>query len=171
MEDNRITCEVCGEEYSGMAKCPVCGYPKRNVIGSLSKEQLEEFDKRAKQRKEQLMKNIKVYIRGYHWEEENGQLIEKFHEDILIGENLQNMNIGQTSYSEVVFAKQAAGEDVELTVVVENEETKVHEVIVTAPDTEKMWNVGFSLKKGLKGTIKVGAGNNLAESKEFSLKG
>lgn len=166
-----MACEVCGYDFTGTGNCPACGFQSIPVVGGMTEEMKKKFAEAANAYKENLLKDVKVYIRGYHWEEENGQLIEKFHEDILIAEDIQKMSFGQTSYSEVVFAKQAAGEDVELTVVVENGGTKVHSVTVKAPDTEKMWNVGFTLKTGLKGAIKVGAGNNLVESNEFSLKG
>lgn len=169
----KYVCDVCGKAFSDLDKCPVCKFPIKSIVGSgMNEEQKAIYRKRVGLAKEKIMKDIKVYIRGYHWEEENGQMVEKFHEDILIAENVHTLDFDQNSWSEVEFAKQTAGETVELTVVVENGGSKTNSLAVKAPDTGKeMWKVGFALKPGLNGVVKVGAGNNIAESKEFSLKG
>lgn len=166
-----MICKVCGAEFSGVNTCPECQFPLITSIGKVSKEEEAVLEETVRKYKEKILKDIKVYVRGYHWEEENGQLVEKFHEDILIAENIGTLKAGQVSWSDVVFAKQAAGEKVDLTLVIEQPEKKEVSVHVIAPDTEKMWQVGLVIKPGLKASVRVGGKQMYADSTEFSLKG
>lgn len=165
-----MKCMLCGEEIEGR-RCPRCEFEVPDVMGSMNETIRFNLEKLAKMQRDLLLKDVKVYIRAYHWEEENDTLVEKFHEDILIAEDIQQMEIGQDCWSDIQFAKQTAGEPLQMTISVDDGKKTEYTVTVMAPDTQDMWNVGFVLKEGLRGVIKVGSSGRYAESDLISLKG
>lgn len=164
-------CRLCGKEFEGSNRCPVCELRVFKSVGTVSEEQEKKNEEMILAKRKEIYKDTMVYIRGYHFEEENGELVEKFHQDVAIAKDLHQMNVNDTSWSNLDFAKHPVGESVDMTVVVDGVVKKELTVSVVAPETEGAWKIGLVIKPGLEGCIRVGNDKSYADSQAFSLKG
>ena len=100
-------------------------------------------------------------------------MVQSSTKDIKIGQNLGSLDLGQVAWGNEEYARQTAGEQLELTVVVKDGTGKEikQQTRVIAPETSGLWKVGCVLKTGLRVAIRVGNTSSYSDSGEISLRG
>ena len=165
-------CSVCGEEFNGTGKCPVCGFQIISIIGEATKEQKMMMEQKAIQKRKEIFSKYRIFVHGYNWEDKDGTLAERSQEDFLVGDALDMMEIGSVSWGDTFFAKTGDGEPFEIGIVIEENSMKRNlRSMIKVPETEGLWKVGLVLKPGLKAVLRVGDENQYADTEVFSLKG
>lgn len=168
-----MKCLVCGMELNQEVTCPVCGEKVISVVGNMPEDLKQKFVSVAREKRRNALKDISVFLWCYYWKDENGTLVERAREDVRIGVDLGEKEIEQVSWMETEYARQAAGEALTLTVVIQDAfgNKREHMVKVVAPKTETRWKIGCVLKPGFKVAIRVGNEAAYADSEEINLKG
>lgn len=168
-----MKCLVCGTELNQATACPVCGEKVVSVVGNMPEELKQKFVNTAREKRRSALGNISVFLRCYYWKDENGTLVERAREDVMIGQNFGEMEPEQVRWMETEYARQAVGEALTITAIIVDEagNKREHMVKVIAPKTDTRWKVGCVLKPGFNVAIRVGNETTYADSKEINLKG
>lgn len=170
-----MRCLVCGTELNGATICPVpsCREQVESIIGVIDDELQAELIEEAKEFRQEKLQDVKLYLKIYFWKDVDGDLVEKSSENIQIGQDIGALEIDQVKWTNTEFAKQIAGESLDLAVVVERESNSVQEqkVSVMAPNTEGLWKIGCVLKPGFKAAVRVGDERVYCDSNEIDLRG
>lgn len=168
-----MICEVCGIDYDG-GKCPVCGFmPISGTIGGeLSPEKKAMSDAAVANKREEALKDIRVYAIGYIMQERDGKLVLDSSEEILLADNIHKNLLNQIYWSPIEYGKETPGEEMQVDVIVKTPDgNKEHSLSANGPDTSGFWKLGFVLKPGFNFALAVGDENNHAETNAVELKG
>ena len=168
-----MRCLVCGVELNQVTTCPVCGEKVVGVVGNMTPELQQKFANAGYQKRINALSGVTAYLRSYYWQDVNGELAERGRQDIPIGQNLGALGIEQVLWGNTEFARQAAGEELELTVVLKDTygRTSEQKTKVVAPSTDGLWRIGCVLKPGFRMAIRVGNERVYSDSGEIDLRG
>ena len=168
-----MKCLVCGNELNQMTVCQVCGEKVVAVVGDMTDELQKKFTAMASNKRRIMLSSVSAELRSYYWKDVDGELVERSRQDIPIVQNMGELDFGHVVWGNTEYARQTAGEELTLNVVIKYANGYSHEEVakVVAPGTSGLWRVGCVLKPGLRIAIRVGNEQTYSDSEEINLKG
>lgn len=138
-----MRCPVCDNETGDLIKCGQCGF---TIIGSMdgSEEEKEKLKKivdeyRAKHWK--TTKTAKVYIEAITNAIENGKVVEKNRQFVLIGDTAFIAS-GDIKWLDESFARQSGNCHLNIMLELSDGSIKKENVVMMNPETDGVWKVG-----------------------------
>lgn len=162
-----MKCLVCNKELNGNI-CERCGFPKIVVVGGAEddpvvKTAVHDF-------KDNILKKITIEMETYQYKEEGSKLVLAQTDRIPIGTQLQDLEENQCTWFQEDFARMEAGEDMTLTLFINNDGSEVRrEINLKAPDIRSFWKVGLKSQGAVDYTVVLGTADNYVETEKFCI--
>ena len=162
-----MTCLVCNKELNGNI-CERCGFPKIAVVGGAEddpvvKTAVHDF-------KANILKKITIEMETYQYKEEGSKLVLAQTGRIPIGTRLQDLEENQCTWFQEDFARMEAGEDMTLTLFINNDGSEVRrEINLKSPDIRSFWKVGLKSQGAVDYTVVLGTADNYVETEKFCI--
>lgn len=157
-----MKCRACASklEDSTLGRCPVCGFPLIHMVGE-GETQEETLDKLSREYREMKLGAVRLGYLTYSHRMKEGRLIQDAVHERSFSVRACDLPLGETVWEEKDFARIESGEEITLTLVIEEDGVKrKRELRMLAPDSEGLWHVGLMAEPGFAVRIAVGDGKS-----------
>lgn len=162
-----MKCLVCGKEFEGSTKCPVCGFTSAAIVGEQTEEMKRHMKLLAEEHKERILGGTELSIVVYEWQPNKDEILELAEKDYVSFAPCKDMVQGQIYWISEQFAR-VDGSNVELILAV-NKDGNQKEITVSVPipKGEDFWTVGASLEDGFSVKLHLKTNQQTTQSEEI----